>query len=90
MARAVSRQVLCQQNHAGAGRQHRQSLPDFLLQRREHAQLMQQLALHRAFAAGQHHAVQRLLQIRQLAQLDALSAQLCQRVYMLDKRTLQC
>ena len=51
---------------------------------------MQQLALHRAFSAGQHHAVQRLLQIRQLAQLDALGAQLCQRVYMLDKRTLQC
>lgn len=51
---------------------------------------MQQLALHRTFAARQDDAVQGLLQIRQLTQLYSFRAQLTQGLHVLNKRTLQC
>ena len=87
---AVVRQLFRQQNHTRAGCQYRQTLRYFFLQRCKHTKLMQQLALHRTFAARQDDAVQGLLQIRQLTQLYSLHAQLTQGLHVLNKCTLQC
>ena len=82
------RDALGQKDHAGAGGEHGQAPGDALAQRLQHAQLAQQLALHGAFAAGEHERVEGFLQVRPLTQLDAVRAQLCQLALVLDEGSL--
>ena len=79
---------LGQQDKPRAGREHRHTPRDALAQRLEHPQLVEQLGLHGALAAGQHQAVEGLRKVVRLAQLDAAAPQLLEPALVLDKGPL--
>ena len=54
----------------------------------DHAELAQELRLHRALAARQHKRVERLANVGPLSQFHAFASQLRKRALMLDKRPL--
>lgn len=54
----------------------------------DHAELAQELRLHRALAARQHKCVERLTNVGPLSQFHAFASQLRKRALVFDKRPL--
>ncbi len=64
-----------QQNEAGAGAEGGDAFGDAGTKRFEHSQVIKQLPLYGGLAAGEYQAVQVLLQIGRLPQLDGGAAE---------------
>ena len=77
-----------QQNHAGAGTEHRFAGGDMLCNRLEQAGGAQQLALRGALAAGQNHPVDRIVEILGGTQQFPRRAKTIQHGRMLGERAL--
>ena len=76
------------QDEPCARSQNRHARRDALKERFEHAQLVQQLDLHGALAAGQHQAIERLCRIACLAQLDASAPKPLEAALVFDESPL--
>ena len=79
---------LGEQDEPGAGREHRHALLDAAVQRLEHAELGEELALRGRLAPGEHETVEGLLEVGGLPQLDALLAKAGKGMLMLDEGAL--
>ena len=73
------------QNHASAGRKHRNAAGNSRLQVVEHAKFAKQFALHGRFAARKHDTIELLVQVARLAELDALCAKLFKLMFMFNE-----
>ena len=76
------------QNHASAGRKHRNAAGNSRLQVVEHAKFAKQFALHGRFAARKHDTIELLVQVARLAELDALCAKLFKLMFMFNEGAL--
>ena len=79
---------LREQDEPRAGAHDGHAVRNAAVQLVDHAELAQELCLHRALAARQHKRVERLADVGPLPQLHAFASQLRKRTFVFDKRPL--
>jgi len=82
-------QFFCQKNQTGTGGENRKPILNPLPKRQKHFELVEQLSLNGAFAAGKDNSVKIFFKICCISQFNAGDAEALQHFFMFDKGSLK-